>query len=97
MSVSAWLVWRKRHKTRVSIPLVFYLLQLAVNGIWSWLFFGQRLIGAAVIDLFVLVLLVAGTLVLFMRVNRKAGLLLIPYLSWICFAAMLNVQIWRLN
>ena len=74
-----------------------YLLQLIINGFWSWLFFGRQMIGAAMVDLLMLVLLVILTLVLFLRVKRGAGLLLIPYLLWICFAAALNYQIWRLN
>jgi benzodiazapine receptor len=97
MSVSAWLVWRHRKRESVVLPLGLYVLQLIVNGLWSWLFFGRQLIGVALIDLLVLVLLVIVTSATFFRVNRKAGVLLIPYLLWICFAAALNFQIWSLN
>jgi tryptophan-rich sensory protein len=97
MSVSAWLVWRKRSHRAVTLPLGFYLAQLIVNGLWSWFFFGRQMIGVALVDLLLLVLLVAVTLVLFFRVDRRAGVLLVPYQLWICFAAALNYQIWRLN
>lgn len=97
MAVAAWLVWRERANKPVGLPLVGYLLQLAVNGLWSWLFFGRQMIVTALVDLLVLVLLVIVTLVLFLRVKRIAGLILIPYLAWISFAAALNFQIWRLN
>jgi len=55
------------------------------------------MIGVALIDLLLLVALVSITMVLFFRVNRLAGALLIPYLLWISFAAFLNFSIWRLN
>ena len=97
MSVSAWLVWRQRSKTAVAVPLIFYLTQLVINGMWSWIFFGRQWIGLALIDLVVLVILVAITVALFRKVQKTAGLLLLPYLLWISFAAALNFQIWRLN
>ena len=97
MSTAVWLVWRRYSRTKTVGPLVFYLAQLVVSGLWSWLFFGERMIGTALIDLLLLVLLVVVTLRLFLRIHRPAGLLMIPYLLWITFAAALNFQIWRLN
>ena len=97
MSISAWLVWRKAGRVSMSAPIGFYVSQLIVNGLWSWFFFGRQWIGVALIDLILLVILVAVTLVLFLRTDRRAGFLLIPYFLWICFAMALNFQIWRLN
>jgi tryptophan-rich sensory protein len=97
MSISAWLVWRQRYKKRVLLPLIFYLMQLAVNGLWSWMFFGSQWIDLALFDLIVLVILVATTMVMFLRIRKSAGLMLLPYLLWISFAAALNLQIWRMN
>ena len=97
MAVSAWLVWRQRINKSVVLPLCCYIVQLTVNGLWSWFFFGQQWIGVALVDLLLLVLLVVIAMVLFFRSNRKAGFLLIPYLLWISFAAALNFQIWILN
>ena len=97
MGVSAWLVWRQRSSKNISRPLTLYVAQLALNGLWSWLFFGRQLIGMALVDLFLLVLLIAITITSFMKVSRPAGILLIPYLLWVCFATALNLQIWRLN
>ncbi|UCC99693.1 MAG: tryptophan-rich sensory protein [Phycisphaerales bacterium] len=97
MGVSAWLVWRQRFRTSVSLPLGFYIVQLAVNGLWSWIFFGSQRIGLALIDLTVLVIVVAITAAMFWRVNRRAGYMLLPYLLWISFAAVLNFQIWQMN
>ncbi len=97
MSISAWLVWRQRHAARVSLPLGIYFTQLAINGTWSWLFFGQQWINLALVNLIVLVILVAVTVAMFQRVRKAAGLMLIPYLLWISFATALNFQIWRVN
>lgn len=97
MSVAAWLVWRHRSTAKASLPLALYLLQLLLNGLWSWLFFGRQWIDLALIDLMILVTLVAITVVMFLRVSKTAGLMLLPYLLWISFAAALNYQIWRMN
>ena len=97
MSISAWLIWRLRSRRAVSLPLGFYLMQLAVNGLWSWMFFGRQWVGLALINLIFLVILVAITAALFLRVRKTAGLMLLPYLLWVSFAAVLNFQIWRIN
>jgi tryptophan-rich sensory protein len=97
MSISAWLVWRQRLTFKAGVPLTLYLVQLALNGLWSWLFFGRQLIGTALIDLIVLVLLIALTTAMFMRIRRAAGIMMIAYLLWVSFATALNFQIWRIN
>lgn len=96
MSFAAWLVWRRR-TGKETLPLAFFLAQLLLNGLWSWLFFGQQLIGLALVDLLLLVALVAVTTRLFIGINRLAGALMIPYLLWVAFASVLNYQFWRLN
>jgi len=97
MSVSAWLVWRQRKVQKTIVPLGLYIGQLALNGLWSWLFFGRHLIGTALIDLLVLLAAVAAATVVFRRISAIAAMLLIPYLLWLFFAAVLNLQIWRMN
>jgi len=72
-------------------------MQLAVNGLWSWMFFGRQWIGLALINLIFLVILVAITAALFLRIRKTAGFILFPYLLWVSFAAALNFQIWRMN
>ena len=97
MSVAAWLVWRRRSRLSVSLPLIIYLAQLGLNGLWSWLFFGNRLIGYALLDIIILTILITITLNMFVKIDKIAGLLFIPYLIWVCFATALNFQIWRMN
>jgi tryptophan-rich sensory protein len=97
MAVAAWLVWQRAGWRGASTALGLYLVQLAVNAAWSWLFFGRHDIALALLDIIVLWLLILATLVLFWRVHRTAGLLLVPYLLWVSYASTLNFGIWQLN
>ncbi|MBX3703651.1 MAG: tryptophan-rich sensory protein [Steroidobacteraceae bacterium] len=97
MGIAAWLVWRVGGFRAARAALVLFLAQLAVNALWSWLFFGWRLGAVAFADIALLWALVVATLVSFWRIRRLAGALLIPYLLWISFAAALNYSVWQLN
>ena len=97
MAVAAWLVWQKGGIRRNLAPLGFYALQLVLNGLWSWLFFGRHLIGMALIDIVLLLTAIIVTTALFLKRQRLAGILMIPYVLWVSFATALNLEIWRLN
>jgi tryptophan-rich sensory protein len=76
---------------------VLYGLQLGLNALWSFLFFGQRNPFAAFIEILLLWSAIVMTIVAFARISRPAALLLVPYLLWTTFATVLNATIWRLN
>ncbi len=97
MAIAAWLVWRERGWRNAQPALVLYLVQLAVNALWSWLFFGWRLGALAFLDILVLIALVCATIVAFARLHRGAAVMLLPYLAWISFASALNFAVWRAN
>lgn len=97
IGVAAWLVWRRRGEFDVTPALAAWGVQLALNAAWTGLFFGLRRPGIAFVEIVVLVVAVAVTTVLFARISTAAGLLLMPYLLWVCFAAALNGAIWHLN
>ncbi len=97
MGVAAWLVWLRRDAPGSFPALVFYGFQLVLNSLWSWIFFGLHRISLALADLMVLWVLIVVTCVLFWRIRRAAGILLLPYLAWVCFAGFLNQTIWALN
>jgi tryptophan-rich sensory protein len=97
MAVAAWLVWRRTAWPESRGPLGWFLVQLALNAAWSWLFFGAKMPGAALAELIVLWVAIAVTLALFWRRSAVAGMLLVPYLLWVTYAATLNLAIWRLN
>lgn len=97
MGVAAWLVWKRHGFAGARLALSLYLLQLVLNAAWSWLFFGRHAIGLALIDIVVLWVLIAITLIQFWRHRPAAGLLLVPYLLWVSFATALNYAFLRLN
>lgn len=97
MTVAAWLVWRERGWHGARGALTLFLAQLAANALWSWLFFAWRKGAWASAEIVVLWTLILGTLVSFWRIRPLAGLLLLPYLAWVSFAAVLCFTIWRLN
>jgi benzodiazapine receptor len=97
MGIAAWLVWRSGGFVPNRQPLTLFLLQLACNALWSWLFFAWHLGALALADIVVLWILILATLVSFWRVRPLAGALLIPYLLWVSFASVLNYSLWHLN
>lgn len=97
MAVAAWLVWRERGWRGARPALALYLVQLAVNALWSWLFFGWKLGALAFADILVLIVLACATIIAFLRIQRGAAMLLLPYLAWISFASALNFVVWRAN
>jgi tryptophan-rich sensory protein len=97
MGVAAWLVWRVRGFRAARSALVLFLVQLALNALWSWLFFGWHRGALALADILLLWALIAATLISFWRIRPLAGALLVPYLLWVSFASVLNYSVWQLN
>ncbi|HET7562240.1 MAG TPA: TspO/MBR family protein [Rhodanobacteraceae bacterium] len=97
MGIAAWLVWRARGFRAARVALVLFLVQLAVNAQWSWLFFSWHLGAMAFAHILLLWLLIVVTLFLFWRIRMWAGVLLVPYLAWVSFAAALCYAVWQLN
>lgn len=98
MAVAAWLVWRKEVEGRSVKPaLLLFFAQLILNVLWSALFFGVLRPGLALAEIVPFWLLILATMYSFARINRWAGLLLVPYLVWVLYAAVLNGSIWWLN
>jgi len=97
MGIAAWLVWRSGGFRPNRQALTLFLLQLALNALWSWLFFAWHRGVLAFADVLVLWILIVATLVSFWRVRPLAGALLIPYLLWVSFASVLNYSVWQLN
>jgi tryptophan-rich sensory protein len=95
--ISAWLVWRERHARGRRGALAAFLVQLAVNALWSWLFFAWGRGSLAFGEVVLLFALVGVTAVLFWRVRRLAAALLLPYWLWVGFATALTYAIWQRN
>lgn len=98
MGISAYLIWRNGLTSRgIRTALGLFVAQLIVNALWSVMFFGLRSPLAGMITIAVLWVLIWLTMLHFFKASTFAGMLLIPYLLWVSFAAVLNLSIWRLN
>jgi tryptophan-rich sensory protein len=97
MAVAAWLVWRQAGFSPARLPLTLFVIQLALNVIWSGIFFRLRLPGAAFLEVVLLWLFILLTATAFWPVSRTASWLLVPYLTWVTYAGVLNAAIWRMN
>lgn len=95
MGVAAWLVWRSPRPGRGALAL--FGVQLAVNALWSWLFFAWHLGALAAVEVLVLLALIIATVRAFWRSSRLAAVLLLPYLLWVGFASALTWSVWQRN
>jgi len=97
MGVAVWLVWRERGYQPARFAITLFLSQLALNSLWSWLFFGWQLGAWAFANIVLLWILIVMTVVAFFRIRALPACLLIPYLLWVSFASILNYAVWQLN
>ena len=97
MAIAAWLVWRQGGVSNATLPLTLFGFQLVLNVYWSCIFFGQENPCLAFVEVLLLWLAIAATMIEFWQRTRIAGNLFVPYLVWVSFASVLNFTIWRLN
>ena len=98
MAISVFLIWNKGlDYPKVKQSLGLFLIQLALNAIWTPLFFGFHLILPALIDIIILWFAILATILAFKRISLHASILLIPYLIWVGYATILNGSMWYLN
>jgi translocator protein len=97
MALSAWLVWRNAGWDAPRTAFILFFIQLGFNLAWSGLFFGLRRPGLAFIDILGLLAAIVATAIVFRTFSETAFWLMVPYAIWVCFASLLNFEIWRLN
>jgi benzodiazapine receptor len=98
MGISAFLVWRKGlDEEGVKTAVGIFVIQLILNILWSIMFFGLRSPLAGLVEIACLWIAILVTILYFWRISIPAGILLVPYILWVSFAAVLNFSIWRLN
>ncbi|MBX9849099.1 MAG: tryptophan-rich sensory protein [Rhodocyclaceae bacterium] len=95
MGVAVWLVWRKLPVDRAA--LLLFAVQLAVNALWSWLFFAWHQGALAFADVLLLWVLIGATIRAFWRTSRIAAVMLVPYWLWVSFATALTFAVWQGN
>ncbi len=98
MALAVWLVWRAVPWRMARHAIILFIVQLAVNALWSWLFFAWKNGALALFGATALGLLVAATLLAFARLRAYlAATLLAPYLAWVGFAVVLTWAVWLRN
>lgn len=99
MGWAAALVWNEieSKQEEVKSALILFVIQLALNSLWSFLFFGLKNPMLAGIEIILLWLLIYETFIKCNKISKFAGYLFIPYLFWVSFAGILNASIWWLN
>ncbi|MEO0542390.1 MAG: TspO/MBR family protein [Pseudomonadota bacterium] len=94
IAYSGWIIWQAQGFGAV---FSLWVLQLLLNGAWSWLFFGRRRMDQAMVDVSAMWLVIATYIVLAAPVSPVASLLFVPYLIWVTIAAALNWRVWKMN
>jgi len=98
MGIAVWLVWEKGLKNKkVRASLFAFGGQFVLNVLWSILFFGLHSTLYGLVDIMLLLIAIAFTIIKFYSVSKTASALLVPYILWVGFAAALNFYVWRLN
>lgn len=97
MATSGWLAWGAAEREQVRLAFAAYALQLGLNAAWTWIFFGLHRPDLAFAEISLLWISILATVALFWKISPKAALLLLPYLCWTTFAAVLNWKFWQLN
>ncbi|HTX86867.1 MAG TPA: TspO/MBR family protein [Candidatus Nanoarchaeia archaeon] len=98
MGIAAYLVIKKIKENRLAIAgIIIFAIHLIINVSWSIIFFGAKMIPLSFADIIVLWLLIVCLIIVFWRIDKRASLLLWPYLAWVSFASLLNLSIMLLN
>jgi translocator protein len=94
MAIAAWQVWKAPSSRLRRAGLIWYWIQLALNFLWSVLFFKIHRVDLALAEIVVLWAAILVTMILFFSVRKLAGWMFVPYLAWVSFASVLNFLIW---
>ncbi|MEO5683025.1 MAG: TspO/MBR family protein [Chitinophagaceae bacterium] len=98
MGIAFYLVWKDPSNTDSKRwAIIIFIAQFALNFFWSYIFFRQHQMGWAFVEIVVLWVAILCTIIAFSKINKTAAWLLVPYISWVSFAAVLNYTIWQLN
>ena len=98
MGIALFLVWKEDTSEELKkIAIALFAVQLTLNFFWSFIFFNQQQPGWALVEIIAMWIFILLTIFAFAQVNKTAAWLLVPYISWVSFATILNYTIWQLN
>jgi translocator protein len=98
MGIAFYFIWQKANKNKlVRFAMIFFIVHLVFNTLWSILFFGLQNPGLAFLEIIILLAMIILLVEKFAKIDKRAAWLLVPYLLWVSFASILNYSIWQLN
>ena len=97
MGIALYLVWKSPASSRRRTAIILFSFQMVLNFFWSFIFFKLEEPGWAFVEIVVLWFTILVTIFSFASINKTAAWLLVPYISWVSFASLLNYTIWLLN
>ncbi len=98
MGISLYQIWKTPANTDAKRwAVIIFIAQFVLNFLWSYIFFREHLMGWAFVEIIVMWIAILCTIIAFSRINKTAAWLLVPYISWVSFAAILNYTVWQLN
>jgi tryptophan-rich sensory protein len=90
------ILWGGKGK-RIGKAFTYFLVQIILNYLWTTIFFRLNLYGIALLELLILLVFIKLTTIEFYKIDKKSALLMVPYIIWVCYAAVLNYFFWILN
>ena len=97
MGYASYRIWQRQDGNRIYLPLSLYFSQLALNFLWTFLFFGYHRPDLALAEMLLMWMLILLTIIHFARIDKAAAWMLVPYISWVSFASILTYYIMVLN
>lgn len=97
MGISFYLVWKQNPSSERNIGLILFAVQFLLNFFWSIIFFKQHQLGWALVEIITMWISIFFTILQFGKISSTASWLMVPYISWVSFATLLNAAIWNLN
>ena len=97
MGIALWRFVETAPRRARTAGIALFAVQLVLNGLWSYLFFGLHRPALALVEILLLWVSIAAVIAVFHRHSRLSAALLVPYLAWVSFAAFLNFEVWRLQ
>lgn len=97
IGIATFLIWKNRKEYSIKFAMLLYVVQLVLNLSWTLIFFKSQSPMWAFLEIIILLLVILSMIRSYYKINRFAGLLLIPYLLWVFFATILNGTLWFIN
>ncbi|HEY1074943.1 MAG TPA: TspO/MBR family protein [Patescibacteria group bacterium] len=97
MGISLYLILSHAGKREMKTAVLVFSIQMVLNVLWSFIFFGWHQLGIAFAEIVILWVAILVTIINFSRISKVAAWILVPYLGWVTFASLLNFAVWQLS